>query len=331
MNSLLLFTIESISFKMDALIINESHESMITLLRLSLLYGCTFLFSGCQDTPLVEGENWEINFDDHKVGDYSYLDQNSDWLTPKWQMGRNLIAVVDGEEAFSGKSLRLKYLKGVSSCKEKKECIQWPVDLGVKLEKLYYGFRFKLSDDFEFVKGGKFPGIAGGETNAGGHVPTGKDGWSVRMMWDGKGRLVQYVYHPDQPGQYGDVLFWKPAVQIERGKWHTVQTMVKINTPGKRDGHITSWLNGDVVLDEGEFRFRDVEGLKIERFNFVSFFGGNGTDWAPDKDEFIYIDDIRLSVTPPFYKQEQEKKETDMKKEPNSTPEEAIDKPEVEG
>lgn len=301
------FTNVPFCFKIGVLTANESYDSMTIFRKFALLFYLILLLSGCQDTPLENGKSWEINFDDHKVGDYSYLQQNSDWITPKWQMGRNLVSVVDGDEAFSGKSLRLKFLKGVSSCKEKQECIQWPVDLGVKLEKLYYGFRFKLSENFEFIKGGKFPGISGGKANGGGRVPTGKDGWSVRMMWDGKGRLVQYVYHPDQPGKYGDVLFWKPALQIERDKWHTVQTMVQMNTPGKHDGRIASWLNGEVVLDEGEFRFRDVKGLKIKQFNFVSFFGGNGTDWAPNKDEYIYIDDIRLSVTPPFYSVEQEK------------------------
>jgi hypothetical protein len=77
--------------------------------------------------------------------------------------------------------------------------------------------------------------------------------------------------------------------------------MVQLNQPGKTDGRIISWLNGKIVLDEKDFRFRDVDGLKIDRFQFVSFFGGQGPDWAPTKDEYTYIDDIRLSITPPFY------------------------------
>ena len=176
------------------------------------------------------------------------------------------------------------------------------MNLGVKLEKLYYGYRFKLGDDFEFIKGGKLPGIAGGKGNAGGQIPTGKDGWSVRMMWDGKGRLVQYVYHPDQEGQYGDVLYFDVVGEIERGVWHTVQTLVELNTPGKYDGKIVTWLDGKKVLTKENMRFRDVSKLKISRFQFASFFGGYGKDWAPRKEEHIYIDDVRFSATtPPFY------------------------------
>jgi hypothetical protein len=252
--------------------------------------------------PLVSGDTWLIDFDDHETGDYTWMQHYFDWSGPKWQKGRNLITVVDGDEAFSGKSLKLKYLKGVSSCKGRKTCINWPVDLGVKTEKLYYGYRFKLSDDFDFIKGGKFPGISGGRGNSGGKRPTGRDGWSVRMMWDGKGRLVQYVYHPDQPGRYGDVMPFEIDGEIERGLWHTVQTLVELNTPGKKDGRIVSWLDGKKVLVREEMRFRKTSGLKIDRFQFMSFFGGYGPDWAPHKDEYSYIDDVRFSLTtPPFF------------------------------
>ena len=50
----------------------------------------------------------------------------------------------------------------------------------------------------DFVKGGKLPGLFGGEGNTGGGIPTGMDGFSARMMWRGSGRVVQYVYYPDQ-------------------------------------------------------------------------------------------------------------------------------------
>ena len=254
-------------------------------------------------SPLATGKPWTIDFNNHETGQYSAHQLNTDWAYPKWQMGRNLVSVVEGSEAFSGKSLKLKYAKGISSCSGIKRCIYWPVDLGVKLDKLYYGFRFKLSENFDYVKGGKLPGIAGGKGNAGGKIPNGKDGWSVRMMWNDEGRLVQYVYHPDQPGKYGDAMFWEmQGKPVEKGKWYTVQTMVQLNTPGQKNGVIVSWINGKQVLRREGLRFRDIDGLEIDRFQFVSFFGGHGPDWAPRKDEFAYIDDVRLSLTPPFFK-----------------------------
>ena len=271
----------------------------IFLLLLSLSsYGNIF---NLDETPLTSGQTWLIDFDEHEEGAYGWFQHYLDWSAPKWQMGRNLVSVVNGKEAYSGKSLKLRYPKGISSCKGKKRCIFWPVNLGTKLDKLYYGYRFKFEKDFEFVKGGKLPGISGGQPSKGGQAPNGKDVWSVRMMWNGKGQLVQYVYHPDQPGKYGDVMFFEGKEPIERGLWHTVQTYVELNTPGKKNGRIITWLDGKKVLNRENMRFRDIQGLEIDRFQFVSFFGGNGPDWAPTKDEFTYIDDVRLSLTPPFY------------------------------
>lgn len=274
-------------------------DKPLLLLSCLILSACGyFQFS---DTPLAEKGEWVIDFDSRKTGSYSGTAQRLDWHNPRWQMGRNLIRVIDGEQAFNGKALQIVYPKDVSSCPSKKTCVNWPVELGVKLDRLYYGYRFKLDANFDFVMGGKFPGITGGAANSGGRKPNGKDGWSVRMMWDHDGRLVQYVYHPDQPDRWGDVHYFDLTPPIERGEWHTVQTFVQLNTPGQRDGVIESWLDGKKVFSKNNFRFRDIEGLEIDNFQFVSFFGGHGPDWAPVKDEISYIDDVRISLEPPFY------------------------------
>jgi hypothetical protein len=42
--------------------------------------------------------------------------------------------------------------------------------------------------------------------------------------------------------------------------------MVKANTPGKRDGRVAVWVDGKLVADFQNLRFRDIESLKIDRF-----------------------------------------------------------------
>jgi len=252
-------------------------------------------------TPLSLGRAWFINFDDHPKGRYSAQQLDADWFKPVWVMGRKLIRIVGKPEAYSGKALELRYPKGKSGCFSRSDCILWLVDLGVKTDSLYYGFRFKLDKDFDYVKGGKLPGVAGGKGNTGGRIPNGRDGWSVRMMWNDAGRPVQYVYHPDQPEKWGDALFWDYPGAIKRGVWHTVQTWVKLNTPGRHDGVIKTWLNGKRVLKQQNMRFRDIPGLQINRFQFVSFFGGHGPDWAPQTDQTAWIDDVRFSLNAPVF------------------------------
>ena len=265
-------------------------------------YKLFYLKSNCiGKTPLAEGKTWNINFDHVKTGRYSDEAFRQDWHCPDWQMGKNLINVVAEKEAYQGKGLRIHYPKGISGCYSPKHCVNWKPELGKKFKKLYYGFRFKFPKGFRFVKGGKLPGIGGGESNTNGSIPNGADGWSVRMMWDKDGKLVQYVYHPDQPGKYGDVMPFEMSDSIELGQWHTVQTMVLLNKPGLKNGAIKSWLDGKLVLNKQGMRFRNVDRLEIDRLLFASFFGGSGPYWAPRQDQYAYIDDVRLSTKPVFY------------------------------
>jgi hypothetical protein len=51
--------------------------------------------------------------------------------------------------------------------------------------------------------------------------------------------------------------------------------MLKANTPGLRDGEVTIWLDGAVIGDFTNLRLRDVETLKIDRFNLSLHAGTN--------------------------------------------------------
>lgn len=251
-------------------------------------------------TPLSIGNTnnsqWRINFDEYPVGQYSNSALRKDWNCPKWAMGSNLIQVVTKPLAFSGNSLRINYPKGSAGCSDNKKCVNWKPKIGGKFNQLYYSYKIKIPKGFDFVKGGKLPGIAGGTANTGGNKPNGTDGWSVRMMWNQHGKLVQYVYHPDQQHEFGDTFEWKMDKSLERGKWHTIKTMVRINTPSRRDGEIKSWLDGKLVLDKKGLRFRNNNKLQIDRFMFASFFGGSDWSWAPKKDQSLFLDEFVLST-----------------------------------
>lgn len=116
-------------------------------------------------------------------------------------------------------------------------------------------------------------------------------------MWDRHGKLGQYVYHMDQPSHFGDFLEWK-GVEIQKGKWQQIKTYVKLNSPGKRDGIIKTWLDGQPVLAKTDLRFQSGDNLKIERFLFSVFYGGSGPEWAPNYDNVIYLDDFMISLQP---------------------------------
>jgi hypothetical protein len=73
---------------------------------------------------------------------------------------------------------------------------------------------------------------------------------------------------------------------------------MKLNSPGKNDGILKTWLDGKQVFEKHDLRFQTADDLKIERFLFSVFYGGSGPEWAPSYDNVIYLDDFTLSPQP---------------------------------
>lgn len=101
------------------------------------------------------------------------------------------------------------------------------------------------------------------------------------------GKLTVYVYHPDQrdiwgdhfyptgvvspftatPGNFGPSFVPRPDVVPQLGRWYAYELMVKLNTPGQRDGRIAMWLDGRIVADFPNLRLRETTTLKIDQFS----------------------------------------------------------------
>jgi hypothetical protein len=237
-----------------------------------------------------------VDFDRWTEGPYSPARLASDWgAAPSWQdgisQGRAAIETSDGGD---GRFLRVRYPKGGVGPKE--GGVQFLVPLGRRYQDLYCAYRVRFAAGFDFVKGGKLPGLAGGAHNSGGHKPNGIDGFSARMMWRSGGSLVQYLYHPDQQGDYGEDLPW--GRRVSSGRWYVVEHRLAMNTPGQRDGIVQGWLDGQLVLDRRDVRFRDVETLAVDVLFFSTFFGGSDPTWGPGRDEYVDFDDVVVSERP---------------------------------
>lgn len=123
------------------------------------------------------------------------------------------------------------------------------------------------------------------------------------MMWRGAGRLVQYMYIPGKQSSCGDDFDWDMP-SIAPGRWHELKNQIILNTPGtggagKADGVMRSWLDGRLVLDRRNVRFRDAASLKIDQFYFSTFHGGSSDAWRPSADSYISFSDITVSTADP--------------------------------
>ena len=157
---------------------------------------------------------------------------------------------------------------------------------------LIYKIRFPA--DFDFVRGGKLPGLYGGIGNSGGAIPNGQDGFSTRYMWLSDGRGQIYAYLPSSK-TYGTSI-GTGNFKFIRGVWNTLKQEVLLNQPGSTDGHIRVWLNGETVIDQSDLRFRDTKQLGIDGIFFDTFFGGNDDSWRSRQNTFADFAEISVAT-----------------------------------
>jgi hypothetical protein len=111
--------------------------------------------------------------------------------------------------------------------------------------------------------------------------------WRGDAATKSPGMMNVYIYHPDQRDNYGDHFFPsglvqpntsipfdfgpnfvpQPEVIPELDHWYCYEYMVKANTPGLRDARITLWVDGKQIADFQNFRLRETDTLKMDRFN----------------------------------------------------------------
>ncbi|MEB3356358.1 MAG: hypothetical protein VKK04_06505 [Synechococcales bacterium] len=156
--------------------------------------------------------------------------------------------------------------------------------------RLRYFVRF--SENFDFMKGGKLPGLYGGAGNSGGDIPDGTDGFSTRLMWRQRGEGEVYAYLPTSIDHGTSI--GRTGWRFQPGVWHQIEQEVVLNQPGEANGRIRLWLDGVMVVDQGGLTFRTVETLQINGILFSTFFGGGDASWATPADVFVDFADFAV-------------------------------------
>ncbi|MEK8174656.1 polysaccharide lyase [Streptomyces sp. M19] len=96
---------------------------------------------------------------------------------------------------------------------------------------LHLRYYLRFANDFDFVKGGKLPGLYGGRVTGGRHIPNGENGLSTRYMWRSGGRGEVYAYLPTSIA-HGTSL-GRGDWQWPVGRWTCVEQAVTLNTPAR--------------------------------------------------------------------------------------------------
>jgi hypothetical protein len=121
------------------------------------------------------------------------------------------------------------------------------------------------------------------------------------------GNLTIYIYHPEQRSDYGDIFYPsglispntslpgnfgkdfvpRPDVLPQLDVWHCYEVMLRANAAGSRDGRIACWLDGKLVADFPNVRFRDIESLKIDYLTVGGYINPNKV-----RTNRIWFDDV---------------------------------------
>jgi hypothetical protein len=240
-----------------------------------------------------------INFQNEKIGPYSASQINKSWNNPPRTIGAGKRAFIVKEN--NKKVLMIKYPKETFGLEGG---AQWRLKFEKNYNEIYAQFKVMFPKGFNFVKGGKLPGLCGGSSPAGGKKCIG-DGFSARIMWRGeengkKGSIVQYMYYPgkDPSRNWGEDFYWlykKKKVYFIPGKWHELKTRIKLGKVGKKNDLVESWFDGKKVLKIKLILRAKEQNFGIDSFNFTTIFGGNDKTWAPKKDESVLFDNFILS------------------------------------
>lgn len=240
-----------------------------------------------QDKPL-----WQGGFADQNWRSHWQVRQQEDW---GWQ---NAEVVADPTRQFT-RVLRVRYPAGSVSPSFSRKTgaplggMQFFANLGIApQDSLKLSYHVYFSKDFEFVKGGKLPGLFGGKGNSGGDIPNGTDGFSTRLMWRRKGSGEVYAYLPTSR-KHGTSI-GRGQWQFRPGTWHHIEQQVDLNQASRKDGRIQVWLDGRKVLNKDKLQFRSTARLKIDGILFSTFFGGSDRSWAPSKEVVIYFADFSV-------------------------------------
>jgi hypothetical protein len=167
-----------------------------------------------------------------------------------------------------------------------------PLRGGVDVAHLRYYVRFPIG--FDFVRGGKLPGLYGGSGATGGHVPDGYTGFTTRYMWAPDGYGSVYAYLPSSI-KWGTPLGAR-AWRFTPGKWHAIEQKILLNDPESENGEVSVWLDGKLVVHHSGLVFRKTSELKIDGVLFSTFFGGDDASWAPSKDQTLQFSDFVVAT-----------------------------------
>ncbi|KAF9653631.1 hypothetical protein BDM02DRAFT_3086800 [Thelephora ganbajun] len=168
-------------------------------------------------------------------------------------------------------------------------------------------YEVAFDSTFDWVKGGKLPGLRGGpDPNAcdGGSTSDGTC-FSTRIMWRklGDGEAYAYILTPnnlcsDQRVRCNEdfgISLDRGAFTFQAGQWNRINLLVQLNSdPHIANGQIQVFYNDVLAITQQNLQFRRTSDLTVGGMFFSTFYGGSDASWAPSNTTHAYFRNVQL-------------------------------------
>ena len=245
------------------------------------------------------------DFEDDTPGLYNKNQWKADWNSPAYENGLDKTYIIETDDG--NRVMQLNLPKG--SVGPTAGGIQWEAPFKGQTE-VYLSYNVMFKPGFNWVMGGKLPGLGGGPAYGSGTPMVWNEGFSSRLMWrygTNAGKIMFYSYHQGITGNFGDGDPWGPYIlQTRDNAWHNITIRLVLNTidkkklvtdpqhAGNNDGLMEGFINGVLMTSVTGVCFRNLPSIMIDKMHITSFFGGNSEKFAAARDEWILLDDITL-------------------------------------
>lgn len=251
-----------------------------------------------QDQTDIFNIYFSHNFENNTLGTYLRSEWEKDWNYP-WSKSYDTIkhplTILQNQDPDQGtKVLRFIFSKGSYSGVSLPAGAYWDCRLGRSFDEIYFSYRIKFREGFDWVHGGKIPALRCSDAWDGWRGPPYELGGANLLMWHEKPTIVDYYYYYGQTHDYGATHLWDAT--IESGKWFTLTLRVVMNTIsgdyGNKDAIFEGYINGRLVSQLTGFTLRNLPHIGVDRLVIETFFGGSSDFFAATRDEYIEVDDF---------------------------------------
>jgi hypothetical protein len=223
---------------------------------------------------------------------------HASWLA-QWDPGAKIFygegnASLVNEGALEG-VLRVAYPAGSSSSSFAREGhpvggLEFKARLaaGSAAQSIYLSYWLRFGPNFQWIKGGKLPGVCGGSCPSGGAPVTGRGGWSMRFMWRPGGAGEEYAYI--LPARTYGTELGLGKWTFSTGVWHRIGLEVILNSGEAANGVSRVWFDADPsaepTFEAKELMYRR-DDTPADTIFFSTFFGGHDATWSTPVDTFV--------------------------------------------